>query len=322
MTRVATLTIGLGLAFLGTAGLVPVLHERWPEESPHLAIQNARGYILGLVPNNLIVALMHLGWGGLGLTAGWRRVRLRAYSYTTAAVFGAMAILGAIPVTQTLFGIAPLYGFNLWLHLGIAVASAYVALELPQRRSDLSRRSESLTEPIVAKSSLALAGRPVHKVLTPYPIAFLSGVLVIDVAYWWTTLPWYNGYESLLPQASLWLLSAGFGLGCLAALAGFVDYRGSQAVKTTRHAVRHGWCSIALLIAAGLNLTVRVSDPAPLILPWGLALSGIAALLVGCSVWQGMSVTYYSRIGTRPIGPPGAERPTDPSDADEAQPHS
>jgi CheY-like chemotaxis protein len=53
--------------------------------------------------------------------------------------------------------------------------------------------------------------------LIPFPIAFLTGALATDLAYWWTGSPFW-------PQAAFWLLLAGLATGVLAAVFGLVDF--------------------------------------------------------------------------------------------------
>jgi hypothetical protein len=40
-------------------------------------------------------------------------------------IFGALAVLGAFPQTQTLFGLVPLHGYDVWLHAGTALVALY-----------------------------------------------------------------------------------------------------------------------------------------------------------------------------------------------------
>ncbi len=48
-------------------------------------------------------------------------------------------------------------------------------------------------------SRAAVVGHPIHPVFVPFPLAFLVGALLTDLAYWWTADPFWG-------RASLWLV--------------------------------------------------------------------------------------------------------------------
>lgn len=49
----------------------------------------------------------------------------RIYSRSVAIIYGVLAIAGLIPGLNTLFGLVPLHGNDIWLHGIIALAAAY-----------------------------------------------------------------------------------------------------------------------------------------------------------------------------------------------------
>jgi Domain of unknown function (DUF4383) len=77
----------------------------------------------------------------------------RLYAETLAVWLGFLAILGLIPIANTLFGLMPIYGNDVWLHLGTAVAAAYFGFALDKGRlgKDPST-SEPLGEPFRGKT--------------------------------------------------------------------------------------------------------------------------------------------------------------------------
>ena len=42
-----------------------------------------------------------------------------------AVSYGLLVILGLIPATSTLFGLVPIYGMDVWLHLALGAIAAY-----------------------------------------------------------------------------------------------------------------------------------------------------------------------------------------------------
>ncbi|MBX6368656.1 MAG: hypothetical protein IRZ04_11785, partial [Rhodospirillales bacterium] len=62
-------------------------------------------------------------------------------------------------------------------------------------------------------SRAAIAGHPIHPMLVPFPIAFLVGALVVDLAFASTGDPFWA-------RAGFWLLLAGIVTGAAAAVFG------------------------------------------------------------------------------------------------------
>jgi hypothetical protein len=47
------------------------------------------------------------------------------YAQSLAVLYGALGVMGLIPGLNTVFGLVPLHGHDVWLHLGTAAAAAY-----------------------------------------------------------------------------------------------------------------------------------------------------------------------------------------------------
>lgn len=141
-----------------------------------------------------------------------------------------------------------------------------------------------------APSTAAIRGHPIHPMLIPFPLAFLVGVLLTDLAYWATS-------DLFWARASLWLVGAGVVSGLVAALFGLIDF------FTIRRARDHtlGWIhflgNATALILSLLSWLLRLDDPAAAILPWGLLLSVIVAAILGVTGWAGGELSYRHRIG-------------------------
>lgn len=141
-----------------------------------------------------------------------------------------------------------------------------------------------------APSTAAIRGHPIHPMLVPFPLAFLVGALLTDLAYWLTIDPFWA-------RASLWLIGAGVLSGAVAALFGLIDY------VTIRRAREHilGWIhflgNATALVLSLVNWLLRPDEPAAAILPWGLLLSAIVASILGVTGWAGGELSYRHRIG-------------------------
>src|SRR3982750_895204 len=81
-------------------------------------------------------------------------------------------------------------------------------------------------------STASIAGHPIHPMLIPFPIAFLVGALVSDLAFLATGNPFWA-------QASMWLIGAALVMGALAALAGLTDFLGDRRIRALPDAWYH-----------------------------------------------------------------------------------
>ena len=117
----------IGIAFLGVGalGFVPALVTPPPADAPAVGIHAFHGYLLGLFPVNLMHNLVHLAIGAWGLAAARSMGGALAFAKTLAVLYGALAVLGLIPALNTLFGLAPIHGHDVWLHAATALLAAY-----------------------------------------------------------------------------------------------------------------------------------------------------------------------------------------------------
>lgn len=139
-------------------------------------------------------------------------------------------------------------------------------------------------------SRAAIAGHPIHPALIPLPIAFLVGTLAADLGFYITADPFW-------PRVSLWLVGAGFATGVLAAISGLIDFltisRAREHTIGWVHALGNG----AVLALALISLLLRLSDPVAAVLPWGIALSAIIAVIVAVTGYAGGELVYRHLIG-------------------------
>jgi uncharacterized membrane protein len=129
----------------------------------------------------------------------------------------------------------------------------------------------------------APATHPLHVILSAYPIACFTGALVTDIVY-------VNSYNMQWANFSVWLIAAGLVMGALAVLAGIVDfaiYRRRNRPGGWLHAIG----SIVMLLIALANELVHSRDAYTSVMPTGIILSAIVAVLVILLSW----------IGARPV---------------------
>lgn len=118
----------LGLSFFvaGVGGFIPLFAPQVPAGAPHLHISTNYGLLLGLFPVNLVHNLFHLLTGAAGLWSARSYDAARRFCQFAAVALGLLAVLGLIPALNTLFGVLPLYGHDVWLHGLEAVVAAYL----------------------------------------------------------------------------------------------------------------------------------------------------------------------------------------------------
>jgi Domain of unknown function (DUF4383) len=116
-----------GIAFIaaGILGFVPALISPPPADAPSLSVTSFYGYLLGLFPVNLMHNLAHLAIGAWGIAAARSFTGARMYAKGLAIIYGVLAVMGLIPALNTLFGLAPIHGHDVWLHAGTAIIAAY-----------------------------------------------------------------------------------------------------------------------------------------------------------------------------------------------------
>lgn len=139
------------------------------------------------------------------------------------------------------------------------------------------------------RSRAALGGHPLHPMMIHFPVAALFGLVASDFGYLLSGDPFWA-------RASLWLAGVGAFGGWLASIAGLVDL---FSVRRIRRLVT-GWChailAVMMLSLASLNWLQRYLA-AEQILPWGLYLSLLTALLIVLAAWLGGRLVYEHAVG-------------------------
>lgn len=119
------LILGIIYLVVGVAGFVPALLQPSAPGAPQLAVDSFSGRLLGLFPVNLLHTLVHLAIGVWGVVAAKGMEAAVIYARSLAVIYGVLAVLGLIPQLNTVFGLVPLYGHDIWLHAGTALIAAY-----------------------------------------------------------------------------------------------------------------------------------------------------------------------------------------------------
>lgn len=143
------------------------------------------------------------------------------------------------------------------------------------------------------RSKAHLMGHPIHPMIIPFPIAFLVGALVTDIIYvMQDQIAW--------AQFSYWLILAGLITGAVAAIFGLIDFIALEQARRHKAGWLHFLGNGVVLLLALVNLLLRNPGGSEGIMPWGLTLSVIIALLLVVTGWLGGELSYRHKIGVIP----------------------
>lgn len=130
-TRSFALVFGIVFLLAGASGFIPGLLHPVSANAPPLTVTMGYGLVMGLLPVNVLHNLVHVLFGILGIVAYGGFLAPRVYAQIVAVAYGLLVILGLLPATQTLFGLIPIYGNDVWLHLALGVVAAYFGFMPP-----------------------------------------------------------------------------------------------------------------------------------------------------------------------------------------------
>ena len=130
-TRTFALVFGIVFLLAGASGFVPGMLHPVPAGAPPLTAATGYGLVMGLLPVNLLHNLVHVLFGILGVVAFAGFFAPRVYAQLVAIAYGLLVVLGLLPATYTLFGLVPIYGNDVWLHLVLGLVAAYFGFMAP-----------------------------------------------------------------------------------------------------------------------------------------------------------------------------------------------
>lgn len=139
------------------------------------------------------------------------------------------------------------------------------------------------------QSLIAFAGHPIHAMMVHFPIAFAFGLLGADLIYW------FNG-DPFWARAGTWLVGAAFLSAVGAGLAGLAEILLVPGIRRRVASWAHGVAAVMLIAILGTNWGLRLADPAS-VLPEGLALTLLGAVMTGVAGWHGGRLIFDHGIG-------------------------
>ncbi|MBD0334868.1 MAG: DUF4383 domain-containing protein [Cyanobacteria bacterium Co-bin13] len=119
--RSCALILGILSLFLGIAGFVPGVVSLPAGYDAYLG----NGYLFGIFPTNYFHNAIGILVGLWGIAAFTSLSGSIVFNRIFALIYGAQAILGLLPFTNTFFGTMPLFGNNVWLSVILAGVAFY-----------------------------------------------------------------------------------------------------------------------------------------------------------------------------------------------------
>ncbi|MBE9181576.1 DUF4383 domain-containing protein [Oculatella sp. LEGE 06141] len=147
------LITGVLFLMIGISGFVPGLVKA-PSAGTADFLDAGYGYLMGLFPINVPHNIVHLTVGVLGILSSIALGASRLYGRGLAFFYGALAIMGLLPYTNTTLGLIPIYGNDVWLHaLTAAIAFYFGFIDSPklldivaEQEREYQRYSSSLNQ--------------------------------------------------------------------------------------------------------------------------------------------------------------------------------
>ncbi len=127
-TRTFAMIFGVVFLLVGVLGFIPGVTPMGGmnmDADTQVKMTTMFGYELKLFPVNVLHDIVHILFGLWGLLAARSLANARTYFKGVAIIYAVLTVMGFIPTLQTTFGLIPLYGNDIWLHLVLAIVAAY-----------------------------------------------------------------------------------------------------------------------------------------------------------------------------------------------------
>jgi hypothetical protein len=139
-TRNFALAIGILYLLLGVLGFFPGLVTTPPAEAPSMVMRSGYGYLLGLFPVNVLHNLVHVAIGIWALSAYRSLSGSVIFSRRLMSIYAVLTVMGLFPLLDTMFGLLPIFGHNVWLHAVTAVIAGYFGYERAVKAVPVERK--------------------------------------------------------------------------------------------------------------------------------------------------------------------------------------
>lgn len=136
----SALSLGLLFLILGLAGFIPA----FVTPAANATTVPGFGYLFGVFPTNYFHNAIGILVGLWGIAAFTSLTGAIVFNRVFAILYAVSVILGFLPFTNTLFGITPLFGNNIWLNaITAAIAFYFGFVKTAQISMPISAKAQS-----------------------------------------------------------------------------------------------------------------------------------------------------------------------------------
>lgn len=140
------------------------------------------------------------------------------------------------------------------------------------------------------RSTIQIAGHPIHVMLVPFVIGYYTGAFASDLAYAATLDPFWA-------RAAFWLIGAGIFVSVFAATIGFIDFLAEPKIRALSAAWWHLGANLLMSAASIVDFYLRYRSGAEDGSHHYLWLSALTFVLLLFGGWQGGQMVYRYRVG-------------------------
>ena len=133
-----------------------------------------------------------------------------------------------------------------------------------------------------------LRGRPIHRMLVSFSVAYFAAALATDLAYW--QMP-----DVMWERFSIWLIAAGLIVAGLATIAYAIDLAGGRRIDRPAWPRMVGY-ALAVLLAL-TNAFVHSRDGYTAVVPTGLTLSALVVVVLVLTALVARALTNRHQFG-------------------------
>jgi len=131
-------------------------------------------------------------------------------------------------------------------------------------------------------------GRPIHRMLVSFSVAYFAAALATDLAYW-------QMLDVMWERFSIWLIAAGLVMAGLATIAYVIDLAGRRRIDRPAWPRMVGY-ALAVLLAL-TNAFVHSRDGYTAVVPTGLTLSALVVVVLVLTALVARALTNRHRFG-------------------------
>lgn len=143
--------------------------------------------------------------------------------------------------------------------------------------------------------STARIAYPFFPVMLAVPTVCFVGTLFTDLAYW-------KSAEMMWADFSAWLVTTGVVFGFIAVVVWVIDLLRGPFVRAQLPPWPYAIAHLVALVLGTLNMLVHTRDAWTSVVPLGLTLSAVVAVILLVAGWMGRTAIYRERIAIREVG--------------------